>query len=55
MSDKENTNPVEDATEITDGDQAVAIQKLKDELQEKDEEIGKLKVEVTEKDAKIVK
>lgn len=55
MSDKGDTNPVEDAAEITEGDQTVAIQQLKGELQVKDEKIRKLEVEVTEKDAKIVK
>ena len=55
MSDKGDTNPVEDTAEVTDGEQATAVEDFNSEVSEKEAEITVLMAEVVEKDAQIEK
>lgn len=55
MSDKGDSNPVEDSAEIPDGDLAGVTPDLKAEVQKKEEEINLLRTVVGEKDAKILR
>ena len=55
MSDKGDTNPVEDTAKVTDGEQATAVEDLKAEVSKKELEITAMKPVAGEKDARIVK